>query len=166
MQWRRKSAGRERVHIYLRQNGQPARVKMDTALRPSATQLTLWPAVLPHPLSCRSPHSGLSGTINYIFKKIQRYFWLRAHDVPSALSYCLSSCCRSTCGEDQEAVQAQKIWKKSIMLVWRAAANHRWSLTYSHRMSWLCVWFSVFLALNWFWPTRNPLIKTVLGFFI
>lgn len=36
-----------------------------------------------------------------------------------------SSLCRSTCGEDQEAVQAQKIWKKSIMLVWRAAANHR-----------------------------------------
>lgn len=36
--------------------------------------------------------------------------------------------CRSTCGEDQEAVQAQKIWKKSIMLVWRAAANHRWRL--------------------------------------
>lgn len=33
---------------------------------------------------------------------------------------------RSTCGEDQEAVQAQKIWKKAIMLVWRAAANHRW----------------------------------------
>uniref|UniRef100_A0A671X0X0 Bromodomain-containing protein 8 n=1 Tax=Sparus aurata TaxID=8175 RepID=A0A671X0X0_SPAAU len=32
----------------------------------------------------------------------------------------------STCGEDQEAVQAQKIWKKAIMLVWRAAANHRW----------------------------------------
>ncbi|XP_067375034.1 bromodomain-containing protein 8 isoform X2 [Channa argus] len=31
----------------------------------------------------------------------------------------------STCGEDQEAVQAQKIWKKAIMLVWRAAANHR-----------------------------------------
>lgn len=75
MQWRRKSAGRERVHIYLRQNGQPARVKMDTALHPSATQLTLWPAVQPHPLSCRSPHSGLSGTINYIFKKIERYFF-------------------------------------------------------------------------------------------
>ncbi|XP_038868365.1 bromodomain-containing protein 8-like isoform X2 [Salvelinus namaycush] len=31
----------------------------------------------------------------------------------------------SICGEDQEAVQAQKIWKKAIMLVWRAAANHR-----------------------------------------
>ncbi|TRY97517.1 hypothetical protein DNTS_000321 [Danionella cerebrum] len=31
----------------------------------------------------------------------------------------------SICSEDQEAIQAQKIWKKAIMLVWRAAANHR-----------------------------------------
>ncbi|XP_052430484.1 bromodomain-containing protein 8 isoform X2 [Carassius gibelio] len=31
----------------------------------------------------------------------------------------------SMCSEDQEALQAQKIWKKAIMLVWRAAANHR-----------------------------------------
>lgn len=31
----------------------------------------------------------------------------------------------SVCSEDQEAIQAQKIWKKAIMLVWRAAANHR-----------------------------------------
>uniref|UniRef100_A0A6Q2XFQ3 Bromodomain-containing protein 8 n=1 Tax=Esox lucius TaxID=8010 RepID=A0A6Q2XFQ3_ESOLU len=29
--------------------------------------------------------------------------------------------------EDQEAIQAQKIWKKAIMLVWRAAANHRYA---------------------------------------
>uniref|UniRef100_A0AAY4AM21 Bromodomain-containing protein 8 n=1 Tax=Denticeps clupeoides TaxID=299321 RepID=A0AAY4AM21_9TELE len=28
---------------------------------------------------------------------------------------------------DQEAIQAQKIWKKAIMLVWRAAANHRYA---------------------------------------
>uniref|UniRef100_A0A3P8SJP8 Bromodomain-containing protein 8 n=1 Tax=Amphiprion percula TaxID=161767 RepID=A0A3P8SJP8_AMPPE len=35
-----------------------------------------------------------------------------------------ASSSQSTCGEDQEAVQAQKIWKKAIMLVWRAAANH------------------------------------------
>lgn len=34
--------------------------------------------------------------------------------------------CRSSmCSEDLEAQQAHKIWKKSIMLVWRAAANHR-----------------------------------------
>lgn len=33
----------------------------------------------------------------------------------------------SMCSEDQEALQAQKIWKKAIMLVWRAAANHRWA---------------------------------------
>ncbi|CAN0004659.1 unnamed protein product, partial [Lampetra fluviatilis] len=29
--------------------------------------------------------------------------------------------------EDPEALQAQKIWKKSIMLVWRAAANHKYA---------------------------------------
>lgn len=29
------------------------------------------------------------------------------------------------CSEDLEALQAHKIWKKAIMLVWRAAANHR-----------------------------------------
>uniref|UniRef100_A0A8C1KUE5 Bromodomain-containing protein 8 n=1 Tax=Cyprinus carpio TaxID=7962 RepID=A0A8C1KUE5_CYPCA len=33
----------------------------------------------------------------------------------------------SICSEDQEAIQAQKIWKKAIMLVWRAAANHRYA---------------------------------------
>ena len=27
--------------------------------------------------------------------------------------------------DEQEAIQAQKTWKKSIMLVWRAAANHK-----------------------------------------
>lgn len=31
----------------------------------------------------------------------------------------------SVCSEDLEALQAHKIWKKAIMLVWRAAANHR-----------------------------------------
>uniref|UniRef100_A0A2I3MTG9 Bromodomain-containing protein 8 n=1 Tax=Papio anubis TaxID=9555 RepID=A0A2I3MTG9_PAPAN len=34
---------------------------------------------------------------------------------------------KSVCSEDQEAIQAQKIWKKAIMLVWRAAANHRYA---------------------------------------
>ncbi|KAJ8266142.1 hypothetical protein GJAV_G00126390 [Gymnothorax javanicus] len=33
----------------------------------------------------------------------------------------------SISSEDQEAIQAQKIWKKAIMLVWRAAANHRYA---------------------------------------
>ncbi|TNM99071.1 bromodomain-containing protein 8 isoform X1 [Takifugu flavidus] len=41
----------------------------------------------------------------------------------------------STCGEDQEAVQAQKIWKKSIMLVWRAAANHRYASVFLQPVS-------------------------------
>ena len=27
--------------------------------------------------------------------------------------------------DDMDSVQAQKNWKKSIMLVWRAAANHK-----------------------------------------
>ncbi|XP_061607998.1 bromodomain-containing protein 8-like isoform X2 [Phyllopteryx taeniolatus] len=33
----------------------------------------------------------------------------------------------SLCSEDLEALQAHKIWKKAIMLVWRAAANHRYA---------------------------------------
>ncbi|KAK1788201.1 hypothetical protein P4O66_016655 [Electrophorus voltai] len=33
----------------------------------------------------------------------------------------------SISSEDQEAIQAQKTWKKAIMLVWRAAANHRYA---------------------------------------
>ncbi|KAJ3590805.1 hypothetical protein NHX12_008753 [Muraenolepis orangiensis] len=33
----------------------------------------------------------------------------------------------SACSEDQDAMQAQKVWKKAIMLVWRAAANHRFA---------------------------------------
>uniref|UniRef100_A0A3B3DLY9 Bromodomain-containing protein 8 n=1 Tax=Oryzias melastigma TaxID=30732 RepID=A0A3B3DLY9_ORYME len=44
-------------------------------------------------------------------------------------------CFRSTCGEDQEAVQAQKIWKKAIMLVWRAAANHRYASVFLQPVS-------------------------------
>ncbi|XP_029966951.1 bromodomain-containing protein 8 isoform X2 [Salarias fasciatus] len=41
----------------------------------------------------------------------------------------------STCGEDQETVQAQKIWKKAIMLVWRAAANHRYASVFLQPVS-------------------------------
>uniref|UniRef100_A0A671TWC5 Bromodomain-containing protein 8 n=1 Tax=Sparus aurata TaxID=8175 RepID=A0A671TWC5_SPAAU len=37
------------------------------------------------------------------------------------------SLCSSVCSEDLEALQAHKIWKKAIMLVWRAAANHRYA---------------------------------------
>ncbi|KAI3373621.1 hypothetical protein L3Q82_022223, partial [Scortum barcoo] len=33
----------------------------------------------------------------------------------------------SVSSEDLEALQAHKIWKKAIMLVWRAAANHRYA---------------------------------------
>ncbi|KAL2088619.1 hypothetical protein ACEWY4_015518 [Coilia grayii] len=41
----------------------------------------------------------------------------------------------SMCSEDQEALQAQKIWKKSIMLVWRAAANHRYASVFLQPVS-------------------------------
>lgn len=54
----------------------------------------------------------------------------------------LLSLISSTCGEDQEAVQAQKIWKKAIMLVWRAAANHRWSFLKT------CLKFFIHCTLN------------------
>ncbi|KAI1898488.1 hypothetical protein AGOR_G00072870 [Albula goreensis] len=41
----------------------------------------------------------------------------------------------SMCSEDQEAIQAQKIWKKAIMLVWRAAANHRYASVFLQPVS-------------------------------
>uniref|UniRef100_A0A8C1DXH3 Bromodomain-containing protein 8 n=1 Tax=Cyprinus carpio carpio TaxID=630221 RepID=A0A8C1DXH3_CYPCA len=41
----------------------------------------------------------------------------------------------SVCIEDQEALQAQKIWKKAIMLVWRAAANHRYASVFLQPVS-------------------------------
>uniref|UniRef100_UPI0035901B2F bromodomain-containing protein 8 isoform X2 n=1 Tax=Myxine glutinosa TaxID=7769 RepID=UPI0035901B2F len=57
------------------------------------------------------------------------------HNNPRAQSTCLSdsvpnspaSSQFSIGNEDTEALQAQKIWKKSIMLVWRAAANHKYA---------------------------------------
>uniref|UniRef100_A0A8C4N602 Bromodomain-containing protein 8 n=1 Tax=Eptatretus burgeri TaxID=7764 RepID=A0A8C4N602_EPTBU len=57
------------------------------------------------------------------------------HNNPRAQSTCLSdsvpnspaSSQFSVGNEDTEALQAQKIWKKSIMLVWRAAANHKYA---------------------------------------
>ena len=33
---------------------------------------------------------------------------------------------------DTEDEKAHKIWKKSIMLVWRAAANHKYANVFSH----------------------------------
>lgn len=65
--WRRKSVGRARVRIYLRQKGQPAKVRMATGLHPSATQPTPWPAVQPRPLSCRCPqHSLRRGEMSHL----------------------------------------------------------------------------------------------------
>jgi len=34
--------------------------------------------------------------------------------------------------DEHEAIQAQKTWKKSIMLVWRAAANHKYANVFLH----------------------------------
>ncbi|XP_047209812.1 bromodomain-containing protein 8 isoform X1 [Girardinichthys multiradiatus] len=57
------------------------------------------------------------------------------YTVDSLASSPASSSQLSTCGEDQEAVQAQKIWKKAIMLVWRAAANHRYASVFLQPVS-------------------------------
>ncbi|XP_070541167.1 bromodomain-containing protein 8-like isoform X26 [Ptychodera flava] len=35
-------------------------------------------------------------------------------------------------GDDPEAIQAQKAWKKSIMMVWRAAASHKYANVFLH----------------------------------
>lgn len=157
-QWRRKSVGRERVRIYLRQKGQPARAKMAMAFHPSATQPTPWPAAQPLPPSCRCPHTFLfvKGNVtfvqhNYLDLTASFYnvmivrlqlstLWL-CRSLPCTLMPFNPPQCRSTCGEDQEAVQAQKIWKKSIMLVWRAAANHRWRL-------YVVTWYMFFFVMN------------------
>ncbi|XP_035982921.1 bromodomain-containing protein 8 isoform X1 [Fundulus heteroclitus] len=57
------------------------------------------------------------------------------YTIDSLASSPASSSQLSTCGEDQEAVQAQKIWKKAIMLVWRAAANHRYASVFLQPVS-------------------------------
>ncbi|XP_034037296.1 bromodomain-containing protein 8 isoform X2 [Thalassophryne amazonica] len=57
------------------------------------------------------------------------------YTVDSLASSPASSSQLSTCGEDHEAVQAQKIWKKAIMLVWRAAANHRYASVFLQPVS-------------------------------
>ncbi|XP_041750255.1 bromodomain-containing protein 8 isoform X4 [Coregonus clupeaformis] len=50
---------------------------------------------------------------------------LQLHTTADSIPSSPASSQFSMCSEDQEAIQAQKIWKKAIMLVWRAAANHR-----------------------------------------
>lgn len=52
---------------------------------------------------------------------------VQLHTTADSISSSPASSQFSICSEDQEAIQAQKIWKKSIMLVWRAAANHRYA---------------------------------------
>ncbi|CAL8365032.1 unnamed protein product [Lota lota] len=52
---------------------------------------------------------------------------LQLHATASSTPSSPASSQFSMCSEDQEAIQAQKIWKKAIMLVWRAAANHRYA---------------------------------------
>ncbi|XP_018111571.1 bromodomain-containing protein 8 isoform X4 [Xenopus laevis] len=52
---------------------------------------------------------------------------LQSHTLADSIPSSPASSQFSICSEDQEAIQAQKIWKKAIMLVWRAAANHRYA---------------------------------------
>ncbi|XP_029925185.1 bromodomain-containing protein 8 isoform X2 [Myripristis murdjan] len=52
---------------------------------------------------------------------------LQLHTTADSIPSSPASSQFSACSEDQEAIQAQKIWKKAIMLVWRAAANHRYA---------------------------------------
>ncbi|KAL0993958.1 hypothetical protein UPYG_G00116080 [Umbra pygmaea] len=52
---------------------------------------------------------------------------LQLHTTAESIPSSPASSQFSMCSEDQEAIQAQKIWKKAIMLVWRAAANHRYA---------------------------------------
>ncbi|XP_076835563.1 bromodomain-containing protein 8 isoform X2 [Brachyhypopomus gauderio] len=52
---------------------------------------------------------------------------LRLHTAADSTPSSPASSQFSVSSEDQEAIQAQKIWKKAIMLVWRAAANHRYA---------------------------------------
>ncbi|KAG8439340.1 hypothetical protein GDO86_005532 [Hymenochirus boettgeri] len=52
---------------------------------------------------------------------------LQSHTLVDSIPSSPASSQFSVCSEDQEAIQAQKIWKKAIMLVWRAAANHRYA---------------------------------------
>ncbi|KAJ8246816.1 hypothetical protein GJAV_G00255690 [Gymnothorax javanicus] len=60
---------------------------------------------------------------------LQRYATAdSAPSSPASSQFSMSS-------EDQEAIQAQKIWKKAIMLVWRAAANHRYASVFLQPVS-------------------------------
>ncbi|KAJ8348831.1 hypothetical protein SKAU_G00274200 [Synaphobranchus kaupii] len=52
---------------------------------------------------------------------------LQLHNTADSIPSSPASSQFSMSSEDQEAIQAQKIWKKAIMLVWRAAANHRYA---------------------------------------
>uniref|UniRef100_A0A8D3CG40 Bromodomain-containing protein 8 n=1 Tax=Scophthalmus maximus TaxID=52904 RepID=A0A8D3CG40_SCOMX len=52
---------------------------------------------------------------------------LQLHTTADSIASSPASSQFSVCSEDLEALQAHKIWKKAIMLVWRAAANHRYA---------------------------------------
>ncbi|KAK2879603.1 hypothetical protein Q8A73_023415 [Channa argus] len=52
---------------------------------------------------------------------------LQLHTTTDSIPSSPASSQFSVCSEDLEALQAHKIWKKAIMLVWRAAANHRYA---------------------------------------
>ncbi|XP_063750408.1 bromodomain-containing protein 8 isoform X5 [Eleginops maclovinus] len=52
---------------------------------------------------------------------------LQLHTTADSIPSSPASSLFSLCSDDLEALQAHKIWKKAIMLVWRAAANHRYA---------------------------------------
>ncbi|XP_031522687.1 LOW QUALITY PROTEIN: bromodomain-containing protein 8 [Papio anubis] len=68
---------------------------------------------------------GQSETLS--LKKRDNFIYIYIYIFNLCLVELLYLCFSSVCSEDQEAIQAQKIWKKAIMLVWRAAANHRYA---------------------------------------
>ncbi|XP_077962853.1 bromodomain-containing protein 8 isoform X2 [Gasterosteus aculeatus] len=51
----------------------------------------------------------------------------RLHAAPDSAPSSPASSQFSVCSDDHESLQAHKMWKKAIMLVWRAAANHRYA---------------------------------------
>ncbi|XP_042355911.1 bromodomain-containing protein 8 isoform X2 [Plectropomus leopardus] len=84
----------------------------ETELEPAASETELEPAA-------SESEDGYS--LHTASSSLQPY--TTADSIPSSPA----SSQFSMCSEDLEALQAHKIWKKAIMLVWRAAANHRYA---------------------------------------
>lgn len=73
-----------------------------------------------------SPTSKLNELSGFFTKLNGGFFHSTLHS--REMHYCLSvkfNRCFFSSSDDLESLQAQKNWRKSIMLVWRAAANHK-----------------------------------------